>query len=440
MLLCNIFITIFKYLSIPQIIEGLSISRVQGGPTVDYDINDTSLGLDREHELLASLRAHDPVHWDTKNEAWLVTRNADIREVLNRPRIWSSAHGYFPPRHMNDTKNSILTMDDPEHSKRRKLLARAFTPRMLEQQRSRVRSLMDDAIDAIADRRDCDLVESLATPLPMRMIAGMVGFDDDDSDEFQQLSYALFEFTSGGPADPALLQRGFDAFSSLGEHVRRAVTDRRRRPGPDLLSVLLDAVKEGLLRQQDDPAGDDLLQFAVLLMSAGNETTRHTISWGMHALLEHQDQLALLRSDREKIPVAVEEWLRWASVVRGLKRTAITDTLLAHQKIRRGEQVILLFPSANRDEASFEQPFEFRVTRKPNRHLAFGEGVHFCLGANLARLEMRVALQQILERLVGLRLAPGATAVPKLTALTNGVERLDVVYDSVKPRSVRAFA
>ncbi len=150
MLLCNIFITIFKYLSIPQIIEGPSISRAQGGPTVDYDINDTSLGLDREHEVLASLRAHDPVHWDTKNEAWLVTRNADIREVLNRPRIWSSAHGYFPPRHMNHTKNSILTMDDPEHSKHRKLLARAFTPRMLEQQRSRVRILMDDAIDANA--------------------------------------------------------------------------------------------------------------------------------------------------------------------------------------------------------------------------------------------------------------------------------------------------
>ena len=402
---------------------------------MDYDINNTSLGLEREHELLASLRAQDPVHWDTKNEAWLVTRNADIREVLNRPRIWSSAHGYFPPRHMNHTKNSILTMDDPEHSKRRKLLARAFTPRMLEQQRSRVRSLMDEAIDAIADRRECDLVKSLATPLPMRMIAGMVGFDDNDSDEFRRLSDALFEFTSGGPADPALLQRGLDAFSSLGEHVRRAVTDRRRRPGPDLLSVLLDAVKEGVLRQQDDPAGDDLLQFAVLLMSAGNETTRHTISWGMHALLEHRDQLALLRSDREKIPVAVEEWLRWASVVRGLKRTATTNTSLAHQKIRCGEQVILLFPSANRDEASFERPFEFRVTRKPNRHLAFGEGVHFCLGANLARLEMQVALQQILERLVGLRLAPGATAVPKLTALTNGVERLDVVYDSVKPRS-----
>ncbi|TDI98395.1 MAG: cytochrome P450, partial [Deltaproteobacteria bacterium] len=170
---------------------------------MDYDINNTSLGLEREHELLASLRAQDPVHWDTKNEAWLVTRNADIREVLNRPRIWSSAHGYFPPRHMNHTKNSILTMDDPEHSKHRKLLARAFTPRMLEQQRSRVRSLMDDAIDAIAERRECDLVDSLATPLPMRMIAGMVGFDDNDSDEFRRLSDALFEFTSGGPADPA---------------------------------------------------------------------------------------------------------------------------------------------------------------------------------------------------------------------------------------------
>jgi len=403
---------------------------------MEYDINDTSLGLEREHETLTWLRANDPVHWDSKNEAWLLTRNADIRGVLNRPRVWSSAHGYFPPRHMSEAKNSIITMDDPEHATHRKLLARAFTPRMIQGQVSRIRELMDDSIDAIADRRECDLVESLATQLPMRMIAGMVGFDDVHSNEFRNLSDALFEFSSAGPEDPGLLQRGVEAFSRLRDHIQAAVADRRGEPQDDLLSVLVEGVDAGVLRAQDDPMGDDVLQFAVLLVSAGNETTRHTISWGMHALLENRDQLALLHSERQRIPIAVEEWLRWASVVRGVKRTALADSVVAHQKIRRGEQVILLFPSANRDESLFERPFEFRVTREPNRHLALGEGIHHCLGANLARLEMRIALEQILERLPGLRLAPGAKVIPKLTALTNGVEGLDVVYDSVKPRSM----
>ena len=400
---------------------------------MDYDINDTSLGLGREHEALAWLRENDPVHWDAKNEAWLLTRNADIRDALNHARVWSSAHGYFPPLFMRDTKNSIITMDDPEHASRRELLARAFTPRMLQRQASRIRGLMDDAIDAIADRRECDLVESLATPLPMRMIAGMVGFEDADSQEFQRLSDALFEFTSAARGDPAA-KRGVEAFLSLGDHIRRAVADRRRKPRADLLSILVEGVDARVLRAPDESTLGDVLEFAVLLVSAGNETTRHTISWGMHALLEHPDQLSLLRTERERISLAVEEWLRWASVVRGLRRTARRDTSVAGQKIRAGEQVMLLFPSANRDAEVFDAPFEFRTGRSPNRHLAFGEGIHFCLGANLARLEMRITLEHLLERLPGLRLAPGAMPVPKLTALTNGMERLDVVYDSVTPR------
>ena len=400
---------------------------------MDYDINDTSLGLEREHEALAWLRENDPVHWDAKNEAWLLTRNADIRAALNHPRVWSSAHGYFPPLFMRDTKNSIITMNDPEHASRRELLARAFTPRMLQRQASRMRDLMDDAIDAIADRRECNLVESLSTPLPMRMIAGMVGFQDADSQEFARLSDAMFAFTSAARGDPAA-KRGVEAFMTLADHIRRAVADRRLKPRADLLSALVEGVDAGVPRAPGESTQGDVLEFAVLLVTAGNETTRHTISWGMHALLENPEQLSLLRAEPERIPAAVEEWLRWASVVRGLRRTALIDTSVAHQRIRCGEQVILLFPSANRDAEVFDQPFEFRMGRHPNRHLAFGEGVHFCLGANLARLEMRIALEQLLERLPGLRIAPGARAIPKLTALTNGMERLDVVYDSVIPR------
>lgn len=402
---------------------------------MEYDLNDTGLGLAREHEALAWMRLHDPVHWDPVNEAWLLTRQAEIRHVLRHPHYWSSARGLFAPRHMNAAKSSIITMDDPEHARYRSLISRAFTPGMLRRQESRLKGLMDDAIDAIADRRACDFVASLAVPLPMQMIAEMLGFDDADPLEFSQLSDAMIEFSSAGPSDTALFQRGVEASLALREHVRRAADDRRRAPREDLLSILIDGVDAGILRAHDDPMQDDIFQFAVLLIVAGNETTRHTISWGMHALLEHRDQLDFLRSSPREMPRAVEECLRWASTVRGLKRTAIDDTEIAWQKIRGGEQVILLYPSANRDEAVFEQPFEFRVTRDPNPHLAFGEGNHYCLGANLARLEVRIALGRILERLPGLRLAPGAAPIPKLSALVNGVARMDVVFDSVSPRN-----
>lgn len=401
---------------------------------MEYDVNDTSLGLDREHEALTWLRAHDPVHWDDVNKAWLLARHAEIREVLRRPRCWSSARGFFTPRHLNAARSSIITMDDPEHARYRRLISRAFTPAMLQRQVSRVRSMMDDAIDAIGGRRGCDFVESLAIPLPMRTIAGMLGFDDADPREFSRLSDALIEFSSAGPQDTALLQRGVEAFSTLREHVRRAVAERRRTRREDLMSILLEGVDAGILRSHDDPMEDDVFQFALLLVVAGNETSRHTISRGMHALLEHPDQLQLIRSAPQEIPLAVEECLRWASILRGLKRTALEDTEIAGQKVRSGEQVILLYPSANRDEAVFERPFEFRVTRNPNPHLAFGEGNHYCLGANLARLQVRIALEQILERLPGLRLAPGTRPKPKLSALVNGVERMDVVFDSVRPR------
>ncbi len=402
---------------------------------MEYDVNDTSLGLEREHEALTWLRTHDPIHWDAKNEAWLLTRHADVREVLHRPRTWSSAHGLFPPGHLTAAKSSILTMDDPQHARYRRLIAQAFTPAMLQRQASRVRSLMDDAIDAIADRHTCDFVESLAVPLPMRMIAGMLGFDDSNADEFCRLSDAMMEFSSAGPQDVALLQRGVDAFVTFRDRVCRAMVDRRRRPREDLLSILLEGVDAGILRSADDPMEDDVYQFAVLLVVAGNETTRNTISWGMHALLDNPDELALIRSAPGEIPLAVEECIRWASTVRGLKRTALEDTEISGRRIRSGERVILLYPSANRDEAVFERPFEFRATRTPNPHLGFGEGNHFCLGANLARLEVRIALEQILERLPGLRLAPGAKLIAKLTALANGVERMDVVFDIVRPRS-----
>ena len=395
---------------------------------MEYDVNDTSLGLEKEHAALAWLRANDPIHWDAKNEAWLLTRSTDIREVLSPAGLWSSAGAYFPPRHMDGMKNSLVTMDDPEHARHRAILARAFTPRMLERQASRARVLMDDAIDAIADQIECEFVQALATPLPMRRIAEMVGFESDQADEFRRLSDALFKFSTGGPENSAAREEGVEAIGTFVEHVRRGISERRARPRDDLLSVLVESMESEELR------AEDVVEYAVLLVSAGNETTRHTISWGVHALLEKPEEMARLRAAPDRLVPAVEECLRWASVVRGLKRTAVTDTQLSGQKVRRGDAALLVFPSANRDEEVFDQPFEFRGNREPNRHLAFGQGVHHCLGANLARMELRIGLAQILRRLDGLRLSPSSPFVPRSTALTNGVEAMGVCYDAVRPR------
>ena len=400
---------------------------------MEYDVNDPTIGLEAEHRALRWLRGNDPVHWDERNQCFLVSRHADLLSVLHKPSVWSSARGFFAPRHMNGVRSSIITMDDPRHAACRKLISRAFTPARVRAQYWRLREIMNEAIDSLIGRTQCDFVDALAVPLPMRMIAEMVGFDDANPHAFRRLSDAMIAAAGGTPDRPEILAQGGAAALELHRIVANALDERRKRPREDLLSVLLEGVRSRILHPGDDPLEDDVFQFATILVVAGNETTRHTISWGMQELLKRPELMEQLRRTSGLIESTVEEFLRWASVLRGFKRTALQDTEIGGVKVLEGQQVILLYPSANRDEAVFDRPLEFDITRNPNPHLAFSEGNHYCLGANLARLEIRVAIECILERIEGLRLAPGASAVPGLTPLVNGVASMAVEFDSVRP-------
>ena len=393
----------------------------------DYDIDDLSLGAEEEARALALLRANDPVHWDPKGERWLLTRHADVRSVSRRPELFSSEPN--GPWHAFESHFSMQAEDGAPHHRSRKVVSRGFTPRVTQHLAERVRRYADEAIDGIAGSRHFDLVEDIAVPVPMRIIADMLGLDAN-YDLFRRWVNTVTGAVSrdGQPtAEEKQNAAEFEAF------VRATVKERKERPGDDLISTLLAGSGEGVLdsfaRQPFPgvPRGDGVLGFIAFLVLAGSETTRHAISQGMRALIEHPAEREKLVAHPELMESATEEILRWTTPVRVMQRTVMRDTELCERKIERGSRVLLLYHSANRDERVFEEPEHFRVDRSPNDHTSFGFGSHFCLGANLARMEIRVTLERLLERLPGLELSPDAPPQRFASSVVNGLSQLPVV-------------
>ena len=392
-----------------------------------YDTLDGSLDPETRHAAERWLRHNDPVHWDAKNRFWLLLRHADVRHVSKHPELFSSEpHG---PWHLFESHFSIQAQDGPAHLQTRGIVSRGFTPRMIAKLEERALRYIDEAIDAVASQERCDLVGALAVPVPMRLIADMVGVEEGDLEMFRRwgdaIEHTVGEFALAGPE----LERLSDAFRVYLEGV---VADRSRAPREDLISLMILAREKGLLETfSRDPfpgiSGDELTGFAQFLVLAGNETTRNAISQGMLALLRHPEERRKLQAHPELLPSAVEEILRYTSVVRGLRRTALRDAEIGGRRIRGGDSLVLVYPSANRDEAVFDEPDEFRVERDPKDHLTFGIGTHFCLGANLARMELRIAIGRILQRLPELRLDPDAAPVFGTNAGIASLARLPVL-------------
>lgn len=399
-----------------------------------YDIMDLTHDVATQHEALRRLRAEDPVHWDEKNQFWLVTKYEDVRHVSKNAHLFCSGHGVLPN---SDEKVSIVTMDDPQHARMRAILSRGFTPRVVLHQEALVHRFMAEAIDAVIERGECDFVDDIAVPLPMRIIAHMVGFDDANLDDFRRWTDTMFQ--ANGTTDMAVLERATAAFCEFSAQIVQALDDRRRRPREDMLSALIAAESEGVLHASDGRLqDDDLVMFCVLLITAGNETTRNSISRGVQTLIEHPQQRQRLLADRSLLPKAIEEILRWTSVLRCFRRTVTCDTELRGKKLREGDRVVVVYPSANRDDEAFADPDTFRIDREPNDHVAFGFGPHFCMGANLARLEMRIAFDHILDRMPDLQFAPGTTPAPDVTVLTQGLAHLPVVFTPNRKSGVAA--
>ncbi len=366
-------------------------------------------------ERLRWLRENEPVRWSEKDGLWLVSRFADVSYVSKHQEIFSSADGVRPG---NDVKIGLIDEAEPRHGQLRGLINRGFTPRMVKQLEIVFRRLTTRAIDAIAKQPECDFVASISIPLPLWLIAAMIGIREEDYDRFHDWSDAMIA-AEGNLHDPEIVARAGQAFVQYATYVSEIIEDRRRSPKDDLVSILTGAKDAGLLRQYDaserfadSPVADEglhkdeLIKLLVILLVAGNETTRNAISGGMQLLIENPGERQKLLLDPALLPSAVEEMVRLVSPVHSFGRTALRDTELRGQKIRKGEQVLLLYPSANRDAAEFQDPDAFRIERNPH-HLGFGIGSHFCLGANLARMELRVVFEELLRRLPDMEYADG---------------------------------
>jgi len=370
------------------------------------------------HEVLKTLRHEAPVYWNDGNDDlkgfWNVLKYEDVRFVSSHPELFSSAKGIVGPGLRDPDNNpnaaaqpggvSIITMDPPRHVKVRRLVNRGFTPRAVNAMEPRIREIAAGILDRLADRTECDFVLDIASQLPLAVICGLMGIPEPD----WPLMFQLTNLTLGA-ADPeyqanvvgedergtvaAQTRTGLAGRLKMTDFFRSLLEERRKAPGDDLVSVLLESEVDG--ERLDEV---DILAFCFLLVVAGNETTRNAISGGLWALCEHPSERARLQADMSLLDNAIEEILRWTSPLHHMARRATSVVRIRGQKVRSGESVLMWYPSANRDEDVFTDPYRFDIMRSPNDHVAFGYHEHFCLGAGFARKEIRVLFEELFAR------------------------------------------
>lgn len=403
---------------------------------MDFNVLDPGFYADDPHTAYAWLRDNDPVAWDGVNNTWLISKYEDVAYVSKNPKLFCSGQGVMVD---TDIPISIVTMDDPEHTLMRGLVSRGFTPRMVAPLEDKIRSLARSSVEAVAGTGECDFVAQIAVPIPLMVIAEMIGIRREDRDAFWHWSDTMI--AAAGQYDNAeILERATQAYIEYAAYLNAIFEDRRRNPREDIVSKLVAAEGEGRLsRDKETLEADELIQFMTLLLVAGNETTRNAISGGLLALIQHPDQLEKLLARPELLNLAVNEIVRWVSPIIGFRRTATTDVVLRGRTIRSGDKVLLLYQSANRDPEAWDDPDSFLVDRQSNDHLAFGIGTHFCLGANLARQEIRIVLEETLWRLRDLRLKPGGRLKRVSSPLVYGLESMDIAFTS-GPARVEASA
>jgi cytochrome P450 family 142 subfamily A polypeptide 1 len=369
------------------------------------------------HAAFTWMRAHDPVHWDAEGGLWGVALHEDVTEVSRRPDLFCSGQSSRPDA---PAIPSMINLDDPAHRRRRGLVNKGFTPRRVADHEPRIRALCRELIARARAKGRFDFVADVAAPLPMEMIGDLLGIEPGDRGMLQRWSDDLIAGTSVS-APPEALAGAMAAFGEWNAYARRVIAERKARPRDDLMSVLVHAEIDGARL-----AEEDLVQEGLLILVGGNETTRHVLTGGCDALLRHPEQWRLLAAEPARIPTAVEEMLRWVTPIQNMNRTATRDVALRGRTIRAGQKLLLLYPSANRDERVFREPFRFDVTRDPNPHVAFGFGAHFCLGASLARLELRVLFEELLAGLPDLALRSDAPLAASPSNFIRGIPAMPV--------------
>jgi len=367
-------------------------------PTRD-DINllDGAWYAREPHEAWEWMRRNAPAYYDQKSDVWAITRYEDVLAIEKDPKRFSSKSA---PRPHMDPLPMMISMDNPEHQRRRSLVNRGFTPKRVAEKEPQIRAICTEILDRVCERGECDFVWDVAAPLPLLLIADMLGFPRESYDDLLRWSDDMLRGTTA-TADAEATEKAMLAGMAFREYQLDVIADRRSRPPQeDLVSTLCHATIDG--ERLDD---ESLIQESLLILIGGDETTRHVITCGMLALLDNPDQRALLADQPEMPSTAVEELLRWVTPIKNMSREVTEDVELHGQVLEKGQKVILMYPSANRDDEVFEDPYRFDVMRDPNPHLAFGFGPHFCLGASLARLELKVMFSELLRRLPDLELA-----------------------------------
>jgi len=387
----------------------------------EVDLVDGRTYADRAwHDGLRWMRRHEPVYHDTGNDLWAVTRHADIMAISKRSDVFRNGQGYRPDA---APVPHMIAMDRPEHMIRRNLVNRGFTPRRVSALEDRVREICTRILDDVAERGACEFVFDVAARLPLILIGELLGVAPEDHARLLRWSDDLMRGL--GTKDSEKLAAQARAGLEYREYCLRVVADRRSRPPEDdLMSVLVHAEIDG------DRLDDESLFFeSLLILIGGDETTRHVISGGLYALLQHPEQLRALREDATRVPRAVEEMLRWVTPIQNMMRTAAEDVEVGGHRFRAGDRLLLMYPSANRDEAVFDEPFRFDITRDPNPHVAFGgRGAHHCLGNSLARLELRVMFEELLRRFPDLELAAPDPPPLRPANFVVGIEALPVRF------------
>ena len=369
--------------------------------------------LDRVHEFFTWARREAPVYRDA-NGFWIVTRHADVIDVERRSAVFSSRGSYRVNLAMEES--NTIAQDDPEHLAQRRLVSRRFTPRAVESHEPFLRARTSELVDAVTDRGRLEVVQDLAAQLPSRFTAELLGFPEDRWEDIKSWSERLMR-TDAITFDNDAVMGVMNAIMEFNPVLQQIAEERRGCPADDLISVWAAAGMDPMT----------LMHETGLYIAGGAETTRTVIARGLAVLAEHPDQWEAAAADPALVPGLVEELIRWVTPLNNMFRRVLTDDRIGDQPVRADDRVMLAYPSANRDEAVFDEPFRFDIRRDPNHHVAFGQGTHFCIGANLARLELRLLFGELTQRWTNLRVVTPPDIEPNVFA--GAVRRFDLAFD-----------
>lgn len=377
--------------------------------SADFDLFEAEV-IQNPYPMFDKMRREAPVHWNNSVKGWFVTRYFDVELVLRDPRFSVEKIAVFADRIDASKQEKISFLaeilgdwmvfkDPPEHTRLRQVLQGAFKPKALEALRPKIENITAEILDGLGERTEIDLIADFGVPLPATVIGDLCGVPRNATNKLRLWADDIAKFVLQGRQSPDRYDRSYRALKECVDFYRELVAEHRANPRDDLTSLMIDGGETGTALSDDE-----IVSTLVFILFAGHETTTNLIANGMLALLQHPGQMALLESDRSLVPSAVEEFLRFEGPAATMVRIAREDVEIGEQLIRKGERVFASIDAAGRDPDVFEGAEEIDVARRPNRHMAFGKGIHLCLGAPLARLEGQVAFDALLKRYTGFRL------------------------------------